>query len=216
MVRQSAGAQSRQRARKALLEGKDFQARGEVNKAIFEEVRAELQQEVAKGKQELKNTSRKGVKRMELARDKCIQQIQEAGAEEIDSVEVVIGRLRSVAGIPVAQLIDQRASGEDEGHRRWVLTREQRLTTMKELPEGNTIVDGALWSVSDRAEISATKSARVAPDDADDRSPLPDISSPKGRVLLIVAAGVNYIAANGQLAGRLVELGAALTFNNRR
>jgi putative ABC transport system permease protein len=80
--------------------------------------------------------------------------MEEAGAENIDSVEVVVGRLRSIAGAPVADLVEQRASGEDEGHRRWVLTREQRLTTMKELPIGNTIVAGALWSVPDRAEIS--------------------------------------------------------------
>jgi putative ABC transport system permease protein len=80
--------------------------------------------------------------------------LTEAGAEGIDSVEVVIGRLRSVAGVPVATLLEQRGSGEDEGHRRWVLTREQRLTTMETLPLGNTIVDGSLWSEPERAEVS--------------------------------------------------------------
>ncbi len=37
---------------------------------------------------------------------------------------------------------------------RWVLTREQRLTWRAELPEDNEIVDGALWSDPDRAEVS--------------------------------------------------------------
>ncbi|NIS28486.1 MAG: hypothetical protein GWO04_00315, partial [Actinobacteria bacterium] len=81
------------------------------------------------------------------------QQLEDGGAESIDSVEVVIGRLRSVAGVSREELLN-RDLGEDAGHRRWVLSREQRMTTMATLPEGNTIVDGALWSVPDRAEIS--------------------------------------------------------------
>jgi putative ABC transport system permease protein len=75
-----------------------------------------------------------------------------ADAENIDSVEVVMGRLASINDVPVADLAlveDDRSSD-----RRWVLTREQRLTSMAELPSDNVIVDGALWSDPDRAELS--------------------------------------------------------------
>jgi putative ABC transport system permease protein len=65
---------------------------------------------------------------------------------------VVIARLQSVNGVPVADLVPAR--GEGSGNRRWVLTREQRLTSMATLPEDNVIVDGALWSHPERAEVS--------------------------------------------------------------
>ena len=78
--------------------------------------------------------------------------LEEGGAEDIESVEVVIARLQSVNGIPVADLVPAR--GEGSGNRRWVLTREQRLTSMATLPEDNVIVDGALWSHPERAEVS--------------------------------------------------------------
>jgi putative ABC transport system permease protein len=80
--------------------------------------------------------------------------LEQAGATEIDSVEVVVGRLRSIDGVPVRDLLERSADDGDRGRRRWVLTREQRLTSMQELPAGNVIVDGALWSVPDRDEIS--------------------------------------------------------------
>ncbi len=76
----------------------------------------------------------------------------EADAESVDSVEVVIARLQSINGVPVAELVPER--GEASGDRRWVLTREQRLTSMRDLPEDNIIVDGALWSDPSRAEVS--------------------------------------------------------------
>ncbi|MCP4901371.1 MAG: FtsX-like permease family protein [bacterium] len=78
----------------------------------------------------------------------------DAGAASIDSVEVVVARLRSVNDIPVAELLQNRKRGEDEGSRRWVLTREQRLTSLTTLPEDNVIVDGALWAHPDVAEVS--------------------------------------------------------------
>ncbi len=78
--------------------------------------------------------------------------LEEGGAEDIESVEVVIARLQSVNGVPVADLVPAR--GEGSGNRRWVLTREQRLTSMATLPEDNVIVDGALWSHPERAEVS--------------------------------------------------------------
>ena len=78
--------------------------------------------------------------------------LETAGAESLDSVEVVMARLRSINSVPVADLVPER--GEDTGDRRWVLTREQRLTSLEKLPEDNVIVDGSLWSVPDRAEVS--------------------------------------------------------------
>jgi putative ABC transport system permease protein len=82
------------------------------------------------------------------------ERLEQGDAERVDSVEVVVGRLRSVAGASVAELLSRTAEGRDQGHRRWVLGREQRMTTMETLPEGNTVVEGELWSVPDRAEIS--------------------------------------------------------------
>jgi putative ABC transport system permease protein len=40
------------------------------------------------------------------------------------------------------------------GRRRWALSREQRLTYMRELPKDNVVVAGALWSDPDHAEVS--------------------------------------------------------------
>jgi len=74
------------------------------------------------------------------------------GAESIESVPVVTGRLSAVDGVPIEELVRRRPRG---GNRpRWVLTREQRLTWMETLPPGNTVVAGALWSDPARLEIS--------------------------------------------------------------
>ena len=78
--------------------------------------------------------------------------LEEAGAENLDSVEVVMARLQAINGVPVDELVPER--GEDSGDRRWVLTREQRLTSLETLAEDNVIVEGALWSDPDRAEVS--------------------------------------------------------------
>ena len=78
-----------------------------------------------------------------------------AGAEDIDSVEVVMGRLESINGVPVADIAV--VENDRSSDRRWVLTREQRLTSMAELPEDNVIVDGDLWAHPDRAEVSIEK-----------------------------------------------------------
>ncbi len=75
-----------------------------------------------------------------------------ADASRIDSVEVVMGRLASINGVPVAELA--AAAADPSSDRRWVLTREQRLTWMEALPDDNEIVDGALWAHPDRAEVS--------------------------------------------------------------
>jgi putative ABC transport system permease protein len=78
--------------------------------------------------------------------------LEAAGATRIDSVEVVMGRLASINGVPVAELA--AAADDPSSDRRWVLTREQRLTSMETLPEDNEIIDGALWADPDRAEVS--------------------------------------------------------------
>lgn len=80
--------------------------------------------------------------------------LEAAGAEDVDSVEVVMARLRAIDGVPVSELVPEPGENEDAGRERWVLTREQRLTTMAELPDSNTLVEGSLWSVPDRDEIS--------------------------------------------------------------
>lgn len=80
--------------------------------------------------------------------------LEEAGAVGVDSVEVVIARLREVAGAPVARLVEADRDAGRGGDRSWVLTREQRLTSMAALPEDNVIVAGELWSVPGRPEVS--------------------------------------------------------------
>lgn len=73
------------------------------------------------------------------------------GAEAVDHVPVVTGRLSSVDGRPVDDLAAEAADGE---RARWVLTREQRLTWRRDLPADNRILEGALWSDPHPAECS--------------------------------------------------------------
>ncbi|MCP3919037.1 MAG: FtsX-like permease family protein [bacterium] len=77
------------------------------------------------------------------------------GAEAIDSVPVVMARLRAIDGRAVSELAtearaDRRAT--------WVYTREQRLTWLTELPADNEVTagapDGELWSLSGTDEVS--------------------------------------------------------------
>jgi len=77
--------------------------------------------------------------------------LERQGASGIDSVPVIVGRLRAVDGRTVEELLARNA---DEGRRRWILTREQRLTYMEQLPEDNVVVEGALWSDPALPEIS--------------------------------------------------------------
>lgn len=65
--------------------------------------------------------------------------LAEAQAREVDSVPMLMARLAAVDGRPVEELADEV---EDE-ERRWVFTREQRLTWAAELPEANEVVAGA-------------------------------------------------------------------------
>lgn len=74
------------------------------------------------------------------------------GAASFKDVPVVTARLATIDGVAVRDLAQQRAGAE--GRERWVLTREQRLTWMSELPADNRIVEGALWSDPERLEVS--------------------------------------------------------------
>lgn len=81
--------------------------------------------------------------------------LDEEGATRVTSVPLVNARVLSVDGVEVSKLLE-REEAEESGRRRrrWVLTREQRLTWMEELPGDNTIVEGALWSEPGVAEVS--------------------------------------------------------------
>jgi putative ABC transport system permease protein len=71
------------------------------------------------------------------------------GAERVDDVPVVTARLAAIDGTDVSEL-----SSRPNAPSRWVLTREQRLTWLPELPESNTLVEGSLWSDPAVAEVS--------------------------------------------------------------
>ncbi len=73
------------------------------------------------------------------------------GATHAASVPVVTARLAAVDGRTTDELT--RESRHD-GDRRWALTREQRLTYLRELPRDNEVVAGALWSDPERLEVS--------------------------------------------------------------
>jgi len=78
--------------------------------------------------------------------------LRELGAIATQNVPVVTARLSSIDGTSVQELATRRE--EDGGRPRWVLTREQRLTWMRELPRDNEIVEGALWSEPEQLEVS--------------------------------------------------------------
>lgn len=78
--------------------------------------------------------------------------LHDVGATRVESVPVIMARLRAIDGVKVEDLVERR-----EGERRWGLTREQRLTYMKELPKDNQIVAGALWNDPAHAEVSLEK-----------------------------------------------------------
>ncbi len=78
--------------------------------------------------------------------------LEEAGGEDLEAVEVVMARLQAINSVPVGELVARADEGTQD--RRWVLTREQRLTWLETLPEDNVILEGELWSVDDRDEVS--------------------------------------------------------------
>ncbi|HEX6904943.1 MAG TPA: FtsX-like permease family protein [Thermoanaerobaculia bacterium] len=77
-----------------------------------------------------------------------------SGAEKIQSVPVVMARLAAIDGVTSEELVRRARGSGREGGRRWALTREQRLTYMRHLPEDNEIIAGALWSDPEAAEVS--------------------------------------------------------------
>ena len=80
---------------------------------------------------------------------------QSVGARRIDSVPVVMGRLLAVDGRSVAQLMKERDIAPNQrGREQWALSREQRITFMKQLPKDNKILEGRLWSDPKRPELS--------------------------------------------------------------
>jgi putative ABC transport system permease protein len=81
--------------------------------------------------------------------------LRRAGATRIDSVPVVPSRLTAIDGVSVDDLTARRPK---DRNRRWLLTREQRLTYLRQLPADNVIVAGALWSDPARPEVSVEES----------------------------------------------------------
>ena len=83
------------------------------------------------------------------------QLAQQLGATRIDSVPIVMARLLAVDGRDVPSMLRGRP-GETSARQReqWVLTREQRISWAQTLPDDNRIVEGALWSDPQRAEVS--------------------------------------------------------------
>ncbi|HWM94414.1 MAG TPA: FtsX-like permease family protein [Thermoanaerobaculia bacterium] len=92
--------------------------------------------------------------------------LRRAGASRVDMVPVIMVRLAAIDGRTVEELAtaaearrERRRQGSDreedrEGARRWALTREQRLTYLKELPPDNRLVAGKLWTDPSRSEVS--------------------------------------------------------------
>lgn len=76
--------------------------------------------------------------------------LEREGATDVLSTPMLVARLRSIDGRDVLEL----AKEEREGRSEWALTREQRLTWWRDLPDDNEIVAGALWSDPERAEVS--------------------------------------------------------------
>ena len=81
--------------------------------------------------------------------------LERAGATHVESVPVVTSRLAAVDGVSVDDLAAHRPK---DRNRRWLLTREQRLTYLRQLPADNVIVAGALWSDPARSEVSVEES----------------------------------------------------------
>lgn len=86
----------------------------------------------------------------------AIEQLaRELGASHIDSSPVVMARLSAIDGTSVQELMKQRPGQSNERTRgQWSLTREQRISWMKQLPADNQIVAGKLWSDASPNEVS--------------------------------------------------------------
>ena len=91
----TAEQKARKRAQKALEQGKEFQARGEANKKILEEVRAEVAGEGRRQQKIVQQTANRAVHRIENAGQKEIEKIDEYARE---AVEKALGDCHGAAG----------------------------------------------------------------------------------------------------------------------
>jgi hypothetical protein len=89
----------RLRYREALLKNQEPPTRTEVSRALLEEVRAELQQEVAAGRAAVKTEARAGKKRLRAVEQAACQSIRDAAEHEIKRVKEAAG---AVSGGSVA------------------------------------------------------------------------------------------------------------------
>jgi putative ABC transport system permease protein len=83
-----------------------------------------------------------------------------AGGTHIQGVPVVMARLSALDGRTVDQLVKERtpanekSTENDRERARWVLTREQRVTSLQTLADNNRIVEGQLWHKPGVNEVS--------------------------------------------------------------
>ncbi len=86
--------------------------------------------------------------------------LEDRGAEDVRSMPFVAARLRAIDGEPVDRIVERIEAGtDDRNRRRWIFTREQRLSFGPQLPEDNRVLrsaipDGRPWGLPDRAEVS--------------------------------------------------------------
>jgi putative ABC transport system permease protein len=87
--------------------------------------------------------------------------LEEHDAESVRLAPVVMARIRAIDEITSEQLLEPADGGRGEARRpsRWALRRQQRLTYLQDLPEGNEIIAGetngdSLWSDPEVAEVS--------------------------------------------------------------
>ena len=83
------------------------------------------------------------------------QLAQGEGASGLSQAPIITARLTHIDDRSVKELVAQRPERPSDGQRRdWVLTREQRITIMRELPPDNEVVEGQLWSEPGLSEVS--------------------------------------------------------------
>lgn len=89
-----------------------------------------------------------------------VREVLERESESFDSVPVVMARILAIDEVPVDRIAanrmkERRMEGREEepGDRDWALKREQRLTYLEKLPNGNEILEGKLWQDA-AAELS--------------------------------------------------------------
>ncbi|MBL8114593.1 MAG: ABC transporter permease [Acidobacteria bacterium] len=112
------------------------------------------------------------------------KELRAAGATRIDSVPVVMARLKALDGQPVEKL----AEGAKE-NKQWTLTREQRLTYVDKLADDNEIVAGQALG----AHGATAKTLFVKPDVAElslERDFAKDLGAKVGSVLTFDVQGV--------------------------